>query len=81
MTQPKNSTETAYHIICDMEEPLLAVKNFARMIAGFAETLEDGDAGAVQATAWHIIDLAKTVENNRGKALHLLYPYGADKAA
>jgi hypothetical protein len=70
---PKTST-TAYDLVCDMEEPLLAVKNFARLIARFAEVLDEDDGLALQAAAWHITDLVKGLEERRGKAFRLLHP-------
>jgi hypothetical protein len=39
-------TAEAYEIICNMEQPLEAVANFARLIARFAETIEDENDGA-----------------------------------
>jgi hypothetical protein len=73
---PKTSTTAeAYDIICDMEEPLIAVKDFARLIAGFVATMGDSnDGAAVQAAAYHIVDLAEAVEERRGKAFRLLHP-------
>jgi hypothetical protein len=76
---PKTST-TAFNLICDMEEPLRAVQNFARMIAVFTETMPDSrDACAVQETAWHIIDLAAECEKRRAEAFHFL-PRGEPEA-
>jgi hypothetical protein len=71
----KTSTTAAYDLVCDMELPLLAVQNFARLIAGFAGGLDDSrDATALQAAAYHIHDLAEALKERREKAFHLLNP-------
>jgi hypothetical protein len=76
-----STTAEAYSIICDMEHPLLAVKSFARLIARFAEVLDEDDGLALQAAAWHITDLVKALEERRGKAFRLLHPNHEELAA
>jgi hypothetical protein len=71
---PKTST-TAYDLVCSMEEPTQDVRNFAGLIARFAETIEEeSDGAALQAAAHHIVDLAKNLEELQGKAFRLLHP-------
>jgi hypothetical protein len=62
---PKTST-TAEAYVSD-EQPLEAVKNFAWLIARFAETMDEKDGTALQAAAYHIVDLAEALEERRGK--------------
>jgi hypothetical protein len=82
MTQPQNITKTAYHHVCDMEEPLRAVKNFARMIGGFAQSLDNSDdACAVQEVAYQIADPAVALEERRAEAFRLLHPNREQVAA
>lgn len=67
--------QRAFHVVCDMEDDVQAIEQFAHTLAIMAETFDDEGLGlAVQRVAWTIKARACSIEERRGNLFHSLHP-------
>jgi hypothetical protein len=61
-------------IVCDMEDDVQTVMDYATALALIAETLGDTHGRVVQRLAWGIKQHQEKVEERRGLLFHAMHP-------
>jgi hypothetical protein len=71
LAEPSPQRSTAFDVVCDTEEDLMAVIHFARALT-FMDGLGREETDAVQRIARSILEHGEAVEDRRGKLFGLL---------
>ena len=63
-----------FDMVCEMEEPLLGIRDYAAALSMMAEDLDRPASGAVGRIARSIEETVESLEEWRGKLFHALHP-------
>lgn len=69
---------TPYRILGDLEEPVLALADYAEVLAMMSMGLQEPHAGALFRVSRDIAATVETVKNGRSEAWHAMHPRRAD---
>ena len=68
------AADEAFRRACDMEKPIVGIRNFTSILAMIAETMDQDHGVVVQELAWTIRDQLAEVEKIHGFFFRLHHP-------